>query len=109
MQKKLARAAAVLGIAMTTIPLFTTVANAVPTIFRDSHNNVYVMGQSLYPLWLVRTELSSLAGTLEGQDLSSQCTNSGYNIQDNYQYPDQSICQFCIGFLGVLSISEGCC
>lgn len=46
MQKKLARAAAVLGIAMTTIPLFTTVANAVPTIFRDSQNNVYVMGQS---------------------------------------------------------------
>jgi hypothetical protein len=47
MRKQLARAGAILGIAMTSFPLFAMVANAsVPSIFRDAQNNVYIMGQS---------------------------------------------------------------
>jgi hypothetical protein len=47
MRKQLARAGAVLGIAMTSFPLLAMVANAsVPSIFRDAQNNVYIMGQS---------------------------------------------------------------
>lgn len=46
MRKKLVRAGAVVAAVVATLPLFATSASAIPNVFRDAQNNVYVMNQS---------------------------------------------------------------